>query len=289
MRALAWAKALLLLLHYLTGESKPGDNASQYDSRDRRNRSKRRLSCGLPFVLAIGMSCASAQSIAAVPEISPEPSFSQEAAKAEYVVESSKIDLDFSLWQSVPENERETIKKSKVEITRSELIRKAVSTKNDFKYEFWTTGLGIEPVRLQSNVRYLQAGVERTADRKTKRQYHLILPVAEFSETGKQVPLETKFVFLNNFQNPVKEDWRARVQYPTKLLTIAIRFPAQKHVSGITLWLLDEKGNKVGSQPLSTSNPPALKQDGDRQIATWQASNVPGQRAVLFEWNWANP
>ena len=243
---------------------------------------------GLGLVLAMVAYDGTAQSKVAT-RISPEATFSQELPKAEYVVDSSTIDLDFSLWQPVPEQERDTVKKSKVEITRSELIRKVPGTKSDFKYEFWTTGLGIEPVRLQANVRYLQAGVERTGDRKTKRQYHLILPITEFSVAAKQVPLETKFVFLNNFQNPAKEDWRARIQYPTKRLTIAIRFPAQKRVSDITLWLLDEKGNKVGSQPLSTTNPTALKQDGDRQIATWQASNIPGQRAILFEWNWANP
>lgn len=243
---------------------------------------------GLALVLAMAAYDGTTQSKVAT-SISPEASFSQELLKAEYVVDSSTIDLDFSLWQPVPENERDTVKKSKVEITRSELIRKGPATKSDFKYEFWTTGLGIEPVRLQSNVRYSQAGIERTGDRKIKRQYHLILPITEFSVAAKQVPLETKFVFLNNFQNPAKEDWRARIQYPTKLLNIAIRFPAQKRVSDITLWLLDEKGNKVGFQPLSTTNPTALKQDGDRQIATWQASNIPGQRAILFEWNWANP
>ena len=117
---------------------------------------------GLALVVAMAAYAGTAQSKVAT-SISPEASFSQELLKAEYVVDSSTIDLDFSLWQPVPENERDTVKKSKVEITRSELIRKGPATKSDFKYEFWTTGLGIEPVRLQSNVRYSQAGTERQA------------------------------------------------------------------------------------------------------------------------------
>ena len=240
------------------------------------------------MVLTIATFDANAQSQSVATKISPVESFSRDRLKALYVVDTSNVQLDFSLWQPVPENERATVKKSKVEITRSETIRKALATKDDFKYEFWTEGLGIEPVRLQANVRYVQAGSERTAERKLRRLYHLILPVSEFA-SGKQVPLETKFVFLNNFQDPTKENWRARIQYPTSLLNITIVFPAAKRVSDISVWLVDEKGKKVGSEPLSATNPARLKQEVARQIAIWQASNVPGNRAILFEWNWGNP
>jgi hypothetical protein len=214
--------------------------------------------------------------------------FARESGGAAYANESSEFFLDLSSWQLVPESERDKVKKSKVSITRLDSIRKNKSPADDFKYEFWTTGLGIDPVSFESSPtarpEFGQVGSEPTPDGKTKRLYHLTLPTKAVP-VGTTIPLKTQFNFWNNFQEAGHSDWRARIKYPTKLVSARIAFPEKKRVRNVQVWLTNETDRKE-QVALSSTNPPQLEEHNGRQTLKWKGLNVPGNHLILFEWEW---
>lgn len=225
--------------------------------------------------------------------VTPPDEFQKALNSAPYAIEQANFHLNFSGWKEVPDEELKTKKVSRVAITRHELILKNTESKDKFQYQFWTTGVGIDALQLQSHapVSYTYDKTE-VKDGKEKRLYNLEVPMNGL-KPGSRTTLDTKFHFWNGFQGTQKEDWRARIQYPTRTVAISIQFPKERKISKpIAVWLADENGAK--EKELSAENPALVHHEGENDIAQWSGLNIPGRHLILFEWEWekisaANP
>jgi hypothetical protein len=219
--------------------------------------------------------------------VTPPDEFQKAFNSVPYAIEQANFHLNFSGWKEVSDQEIKIKKVSRVAITRHELILKNAESMDKFEYQFWTTGVGIDPIELRSHapVSYSYDKTE-VKDGKEKRLYKLEVPMNGL-KAGSRTTLDTKFQFWNGFQGATKEDWRARIQYPTRTVAISIQFPKEKKISKpIAVWLTDENGIK--EKELSAENPVLVHHDGDNDIAQWSGLNVPGRHLIFFEWEWEN-
>ena len=219
--------------------------------------------------------------------VTPADEFDSVFRNTQYAIEHVSFNLNFDGWREV-ETEYRDKKRSRVSIARNESIVKNLDTKDRFGYEFWTTGLNIDPEELKSYtpLTFTFDREEIGRDGKKKRVFKLDLPMTGL-KPGSHVQLGTKFNFWNGFQGINSDDWRARIEYPTRSVTVVIRFPKQKKISKpILVSLVDAQGNK--KRVLSDENPVLLYREDDRDIAQWSGLNILGKHFVLFEWEWAN-
>jgi hypothetical protein len=207
---------------------------------------------------------------------------------ADFQVDYSVFDVDLSKWMPVNEDERLKVKRSEAIVTRRDFARKLSAAPKNYEYEFWTTGVGIDPISLQSWPGASYAPKGESEDTPRKKLYVLTVPTQDLPE-GSPFPLATQFQFWNGFQGKDGDDFRARIQYPTRAVSVVIHFPKAKHVStSPDVWLTDRDG-KDRLQKLSELNQPLLSTDSHgQQVAFWAGLDVPGDRLIMFEWKWTD-
>jgi len=165
-----------------------------------------------------------------------------------------------------------------VEITRSDNIRKISGTRDDYVIPYFTTGDGINAKFLSYSkqpefIPDVQAGF-------AGKHYLYKVPVGD-EPAGFTELVSTTFTFPTGFKDPVKEWWQASVAYPSKTVSVVIRFPNNKPGKKINAFrVLGIRGDK---QPIK-DNEPLLSNEG--AIVTWVGLNVEGNTRIEFDWEW---
>lgn len=165
-----------------------------------------------------------------------------------------------------------------VEITRSESIRKVSDSHESYVVPYYTTGDGITAKFLSysSPPDFLPDEQPGFAGKHYLYKIRIGDEPAGFTEL-----VSTKFTFPTGFSNPAKEWWQASIAYPSRTVSVVIRFPDAKPCKGINAFaLLGIRGDK---QPLR-KNPPLLSNEG--AIVTWVGLNIDANSRVEFDWDW---
>jgi hypothetical protein len=200
-----------------------------------------------------------------------------------YSCDYSTFFIDMSGWKQLPPGvDKRSKKVSSTAFTRNDLLRKVSSSTEDYVLQPWTTGAGIDTgfLRAPSGVELSFNEVSTDSERRT---YEFVVPLGK-QPVGASWPISTNFTIWNGFQGEAQEDCRADIEVPTKFVSFTIRFPAEKEVTEVKVFVDDGR-----SQPssLSKENPVVLSQDRNGQnFATWTGSDIPGKRYVLFVWKW---
>jgi hypothetical protein len=165
-----------------------------------------------------------------------------------------------------------------VEISRTENIRKVSDTRDNYEVPYYTTGTGIVPNFLSHSIQPDFDGptVQHGAEGK-----HYLYKIA----IGDQPPnytelVSTMFTFLNGFKDPRNGWWQASVAYPSKTVSVVIRFPASKPCKKISVSIIPG----IGDQKPIKENEPFLS--NEKTIATWVGLNFEGKSRIEFKWDW---
>jgi hypothetical protein len=200
-----------------------------------------------------------------------------------YTCDYSTFFIDMSDWKQLPPGVNKHLKKvSSAIFTRNDLLRKLSSSTEDYVLRPWTTGAGIDTgfLRAPSGV---ELSFNQLSSDSERRTYELVVPLGK-QPVGASWPISTNFTIWNGFQGETQDDWRADIEVPTKFVSFTIRFPMEKEVTEVKVFVDDGH-----SQPasLSKENPVVLGQDRNGQnFATWTGTDIPGKRYVLFVWKW---
>jgi hypothetical protein len=184
-----------------------------------------------------------------------------------YLTDQLTFLLDFTKWQAQVGGP--------VEITRTDSVRKVSNTREPYVIPYFTTGDGI-------NARFLSysSPPEFLPDVQpgfAGKHYLYKIPIgdepAQFTEL-----VSTVFTFLNGFKNPETEWWQASVGYPSKTVSVVMRFPDSKPCKQINAFrVLGIRGDK---QPIK-NNPPLLSNEG--AIVSWVGLNLEENSRIQFE------
>jgi len=138
---------------------------------------------------------------------------------ATYLAEFSSFLVDLTNWTP------ETL--GPVLITRTDSIRKLGDEKQDYVVPFFTTGQDIkfEPLTYSTKPIF----VPKDDPDKKGKHFDYRLPIAR-EPAGHTETLSTRFTFPNGFRNPEKEWWQASIAYPSRTISVTIRFPPTSRV-----------------------------------------------------------
>jgi hypothetical protein len=166
-----------------------------------------------------------------------------------------------------------------VKITRSDSIRKVSDTHDPYVVPYYTTGDRIDAKFLS------YASREPDFDNPTEQPgftgKHYLYKIAIGDEPKNFTEfVSTLFTFPNGFTNPASEWWEASVAYPSKTVSVVIRFPDNKPCARIKVYKIAGIGEK---QPL-TENEPVVS--NEKVIVTWVGLNVEANTRIHFEWDW---
>lgn len=199
-----------------------------------------------------------------------------------YLCDYSTFFIDMSGWKRLPPGvDKRSVKVSAASFTRNDLLRKLTNSTDDYVLKPWTSGAGIDRDFLRA-----PSGVELTfemaSDANERKTYNFIAPLGKQPRDASW-PISIAFTIWNGFQKEEEEDWQADIEVPTRFVSFSIRFPKEKIVTDVKVFLVGEDG--VSS--LSRDNTVLLSQDRDGEnLATWSVVNVPGKHFVKFVWKW---
>lgn len=165
-----------------------------------------------------------------------------------------------------------------VEITRSDNIRKVSDTRDDYVIPYFTTGEAISTKFLSysSQPEFLPDPQPGFAG----KHYLYKLPIGDEPEGFTEL-VSTRFTFPTGFPNPAREWWQASVAYPSKTVSVVIRFPDRKPCKKIDAFkMLGIRGDK---QPIKNGGP-LVSNEG--VIVTWVGLNIDGNSRIEFDWDW---
>jgi len=165
-----------------------------------------------------------------------------------------------------------------VEITRSDNIRKVFATSDDYVIPYFTTGKGISAKFLSySHQPEFLGPTEQPGS--AGKHYSYRVPLGG-QPAGSTESVSAIFTFQDGFPNPAHEWWQASVAYPSKTVSVVIRFPDNKPCKKIVVYRVPGIGDK---QPIE-NNEPVLSNEG--VIATWVGLNIEGNSRIQFDWDW---
>jgi hypothetical protein len=165
-----------------------------------------------------------------------------------------------------------------VEITRSDSIRKVSGTHDDYVIPYFTTGDVISTKFLSYSskpqfVPDVQPGF-------SGKHYLYKVPIGDEPATFTEL-VSTLFTFPTGFKDPAKEWWQASVAYPSKTVSVVIRFPDSKPCKDIHAFkILGIRGDK---QPIKDNEPLV---SNERAIVTWVGLKIEGNSRIEFDWDW---
>lgn len=165
-----------------------------------------------------------------------------------------------------------------VEITRSDSIRKVSDTRDDYVIPYFTTGSSIRTRFLSYSSQPEFVPDEQPGFAGKHYLYKVTIgdQPAGFTEL-----VSTLFIFSTRFANPAKEWWQASVAYPSKTVSVVIRFPDRKPCRKIAAFrVLGIRGDKQSIK----NSPPLISNEG--AIVTWVGLNVEGNSRIEFDWDW---
>ena len=136
-----------------------------------------------------------------------------------------------------------------VEITRSDSIRKVSGTRDDYVIPYFTTGddIGAKFLSYTSQPEFVPDLQPGFAGKHYLYKIHIGDEPKGFTEL-----VSTMFTFPTGFKDPTREWWQASVAYPSKTVSVVIRFPNVKPCKKINAFrILGIRGDK---QPIKTTS-----------------------------------
>jgi hypothetical protein len=191
-----------------------------------------------------------------------------------YMLDYTFFLVDLTAWQPGG--------KGAVVVTRTDYIRKMTDKDEDYKLPSFTTGDRIdwEPITSTIRPRFTLRDESETPELKG-HHYDFVLPVGR-QPRGYMEQVSSKFTFPTGFKDPVNEWWQAYIGYPTKSVTVTIKFPDQKPCQSIDVSRITglSKSEKI------RDNSATILQDG--RAASWTGLNEAGQTRIRFDWRWGS-
>lgn len=164
-----------------------------------------------------------------------------------------------------------------VEITRTDFIHKVSSTTDDYVVPYFTSGTRID-AQFKSYSRPPKFE-PTTVEGSSGSHYLYKVPLGD-QPAGSSETVSTIFTFPNGFKGEGATWWEASLQYPSRTVSVEIRFPALrpcKSVQAYTIAGISEK------KPIS-NNEPVLSSEG--KMAMWVGENIDANSRIHFAWDW---
>jgi hypothetical protein len=201
-----------------------------------------------------------------------QPGAEAEALAAKtYLVENTIWLVDLTKW--TPELGGPVV------VRRSDLVTKVSDTREDFVLPSYTTGNAIDWTNLGAGV--VPTFKELHApDLAGNHAYQYILPMGGKPKADTE-QFASEFTFHGGFKGPNSRWWKGYVAYPTKSVTVSIRFPSDRPCLGIPKVYMQE-GSK---EPLAVTNNSPLMSEGG-QVVTWTGAEIAKETRIEFEWDW---
>jgi hypothetical protein len=186
-----------------------------------------------------------------------------------YLVEHTSYLVDLTKWTPA------TL--GPVVITRSDFVQKVSNKQEDYILPYFTTGKSIDwkPLTDLSEQSFIQKNDPGTSG----VHYDYRLPMGK-EPAGHYQMVSNQFTFPTGFRDPEHEWWQASASYPTRVISVVIRFPDNKPCQEIKVFRV--AGLKA--KELITDNR-AVKTDSGH-IVSWVGLNVEGNSRVEFDWDW---
>src|SRR5271165_352434 len=169
-----------------------------------------------------------------------------------YLTENVTFLVDLTKWKEEAHGP--------VEITRSDNILKVSNTHDDYVVPYFTTGDSISTKFLSHSK---QPEFVPNPQPGTSGPHFLYkVPIGEEPKDFTEL-VSTTFTFPTGFKDPAKEWWQAYVAYPSKTVSVVIRFPESKPCKKINAFRIVGEGDKI---PIK-NNQPLISNEG--AIVTW--------------------
>lgn len=187
-----------------------------------------------------------------------------------YLVESTEFMMDLTKW--TPEAG------GPANVRRSDYIRKVSETAADFVIPSYTTGQSIDwkPIAYSNLPSFTEIN---SPDQPGKHAYEYRLPIGR-EPAGHTEMVSSEFTFPSGFKNPKSEWWKAYAPYPSKTMSVVIRFPPDKPCRSIEVY--KQEGSK--SRERISGNQPLMSMGG--QVVMWTGFDIPAETRIEFDWNW---
>jgi hypothetical protein len=187
-----------------------------------------------------------------------------------YLVMNTSFIVDLTRW--------ELAQGGPAVVRRFDYIKKISDTSEDFVIPSYTTGDSVEwkPVSTANLPSFTEI---HEPDQPGKHSYEYRLPIGR-QPKGHIETVSSEFTFTGGFKDPKSEWWKAYAPYPSRTVTVVIRFPANKPCRHIEVFR--QRGSK---QPEAiTDNLPLMSNGG--QVVTWTGLDIPAETRIAFNWNW---
>jgi hypothetical protein len=127
-----------------------------------------------------------------------------------YSCDYSTFLMDMSDWKRLsPGVDKRSQKISPATLTRSDLLRKRRSSKDDYRLLPWTTGAGIDILQPPKDSSFKEVSTDGA-----KKTYEFMVPLGKEPE-GASCPIFVSFTMWNGFQEETVDEWRAQIKVPT--------------------------------------------------------------------------
>jgi hypothetical protein len=166
-----------------------------------------------------------------------------------------------------------------VRITRSDSIRKVSETHDDYVVPYYTTGDRIDAKFLSYSSHQPDFDNPTAQPGFNGKHYLYRIPVGDEPKDYTEF-VSTIFTFPNGFQNPASEWWEASVAYPSKTVSVVIRFPDGKPCAKVKVYKIAGIGEK---QPIRGNEPVV---SNEKTIVMWVGLNIEANTRIHFDWDW---
>lgn len=164
-----------------------------------------------------------------------------------------------------------------VTVRRSDMVLKVSDAKDDFVLPSYTTGESIGWQNVGSGP--LPSFTEvHAADQPGRHVYEYRFPMGSKPRTDIE-QFASEFTFHGGFKGENSRWWKGYVGYPSKSVTITLRFPPNRPCQGIRVFL--QEGAK--SKAPVTNNSPLISENG--QVVTWTAVDIGKETRIEFDWD----
>jgi len=164
-----------------------------------------------------------------------------------------------------------------VVVTRSDYVQKVSNKNEDYVLPYFTTGKSIDwkPLTDSAEQKFFMKNDPGTSG--VHYDYHLFIGK---QPAGYSQMVSNQFTFPTGFRNPDHEWWQASAAYPSKVISVVIRFPQDKPCRHVEV----SRIAGIKAKELITDNVP-VRTDGG-QVVTWVGLNVEGNSRIQFDWDW---
>jgi hypothetical protein len=186
-----------------------------------------------------------------------------------YLVEHTSYLVDLTAWTPA------TL--GPVVVTRSDYVHKVSNKQDDYVLPYFTTGKSIAWKPLTDLTEQNFAPKNEPGTSGVHYDYRLAIGK---EPAGYYQMVSNEFTFPTGFHDPEHEWWQASAAYPTRVISVVIRFPNNKPCQEIKV----SKIAGIKAKELISDNR-AVRTEGGR-IATWVGLNVEGNSRIQFDWDW---